>query len=796
MIVYLADKLSFREDVLSNRIEEKIQACFRARRASSVGASEIASWKNSLGFMDRVLSDPDIPDDSGVAIEYGVPNSAKRIDFVLTGTNALRQKTAVIVELKQWSDAEVTGKDAVVRTFLNGSKREVPHPSYQAWCYAALLEDYNETVRTEPIRLHPCAYLHNCGNAAAIRHPHYKEHLDRAPVFLKDDATKLREFLRGHVRHGDKGQAIYEINAGRIRPSKNLGDCLLSLLKGNKEFVLIDDQKVVYETALDLAEKAAGRRKQTLIVEGGPGTGKSVVAINLLVELTAREKVTTYVTKNSAPRAVYQSKLRGSFTQDRISNLFKNSGSFVDCDSDTFDVLVVDEAHRLNEKSGMFKNKGENQIKELIEASKLSVFFVDGAQRVTMHDIGDVESIRNWAHRCRSEVTELTLESQFRCNGSDGYLAWVDNTLGIRSTANASLEGIAYDFRVCDRASELRNLIRERNAANNKSRMVAGYCWDWVSKKEAGRMDIVLPEEDFAAQWNLDTDGSLWILKPDSVEQVGCIHTCQGLELEYVGVIFGPDLVIRDGRWVEFPNRRSKMDSSIKGWKKLSLSNLEAAQQKARQIIRNTYRTLMTRGQKGCFVYSVDPETNVFLKEAARGAQILDIKPGPTTEEKYPFNILPDSVARPYENCVPCYLDLRAAAGAFSEEQIAGDCLWAELPEPLIPKRGFFLVKVVGESMNRRIPNGSWCLFRVAPAGSRQGKVVLVQHRDIQEDGADGCYTVKVYRSEKNPTEEGWTHSQIILQPDSSDRSFRDIVLNPAADKDFKIMGEFVAVVG
>jgi len=616
MIVYVSDKLGFKADVLSNRIEEIILASFVSRHDRSVGPSEIRSWKNSLGYMDRVLGDAGIPDDAGVGIEYGIPNSGKRIDFVLTGTNAERQKTAVIVELKQWSDATVTNKDAVVRTYINGGIHELPHPSYQAWSYASLLEDYNEAVRLIPIRLRPCAYLHNCDEEGTIRDPRYIEHLRRAPVFLKFDATKLQDFIRSHVAHGDRGAAIYEIEKGRIRPSKNLADSLLSLLKRNKEFVLIDDQKLVYETALELAGKASEGRKQTLIVEGGPGTGKSVVAINLLVELTAREKVVKYVTKNAAPREVYESKLKGDYTKSHISSLFTSSGSFVDCEQNTFDALVVDEAHRLNEKSGMFKNKGINQIKELIQASKLSVFFIDDAQRVTMSDIGEVESIRSWAKASDSSVTEIKLESQFRCNGSDGYLAWVDSTLGIRTTANTTLEGISYDFRVCGSATELRNLIRERNLKSNKARMVAGYCWNWESKSHPGEMDIVFPEENFSAQWNFSDAGSPWILQPGSVEQIGCIHTCQGLEVEYIGVIFGPDLVIRDGQWVDSPRKRASTDASIKGYLKLYRSDPAAANRKATEIIRNTYRTLMTRGQKGCYVYSVDPTTNAFLNGA------------------------------------------------------------------------------------------------------------------------------------------------------------------------------------
>jgi DUF2075 family protein len=355
-----------------------------------------------------------------------------------------------------------------------------------------------------------------------------------------------------------------------------------------------------------LAENAASGRKQTLIVEGGPGTGKSVVAINLLVALIQRERNVQYVTRNAAPRAVYEAKLAGSLRRSRISNLFRGSGSYHACPPDTFDALVVDGAHRLNEKGGLYGNLGENQILELIRSARLSVFFVDDAQRVTLKDIGGVAAIENWAVRQRSSVTRLQLASQFRCGGSDGYLGWVDHTLGIRETANPTLEGIPYEVRVCASATELRELIRARNHGAERARMVAGYCWPWRSKKIAGAMDIEIPEEHFAAQWNLATDGSLWILNDASVEQVGCIHTCQGLELDYIGVILGPDLVRRGDRWVEFPNRRDRHDKTIRGYAKLLLEDRLAAEKQIRSIIRNTYRTLMTRGMKGCAVCFVD----------------------------------------------------------------------------------------------------------------------------------------------------------------------------------------------
>jgi hypothetical protein len=446
MIVYLPTKTEFKADILSNRIEEKILASFKGVLGSSVGDSELTAWRNSLPYMDRVLDDPDIPQDTGVAIEYNIPQTGKRIDMILTGTNHDRQRTAVIVELKQWQKAAATRKDAIVSTFVGGREREVSHPSYQAWSYAMLIEDFNETVRLDPIHLRPCAYLHNCESSSVIHAPFYAEYTKAAPAFLKDDALKLRAFIKAHVKYGDKGETMYRIRDGRIRPSKSLADHLASMIQGNREFYLIDEQKLVYETALALATASTPENKNVLIVNGGPGTGKTVVAINLLVELTNRDLATKYVTKNSAPRAVYEAKLTRTLKKSRISNLFVGSGAFTDTPANSFGGLIVDEAHRLNEKSGLFSNLGENQIKELIDASTFTVFFLDEDQRIHWKDIGEQSQIREWAESLGATVTEMDLVSQFRCNGSDGYLAWVDRVLQVRETANTTLEGSNYEF--------------------------------------------------------------------------------------------------------------------------------------------------------------------------------------------------------------------------------------------------------------------------------------------------------------------------------------------------------------
>jgi hypothetical protein len=323
-----------------------------------------------------------------------------------------------------------------------------------------------------------------------------------------------------------------------------------------------------------------------------------------------------YVTKNAAPRAVFEGKLTGTMSKTRYSNLFRGSGSFTTAEAGTFRVLVVDEAHRLNEKSGLYQNLGDNQVKELIHAADVTVFFLDEDQRVTFEDIGTRDEILDWARHFDAEVEELRLESQFRCNGSDGYLAWIDHVLGIRETAHTDLSTLDhdYDFRVFHSPQEVRRLIEERNAETGSARMVAGYCWDWLSKKDPAAWDVVIPEHDFRMRWNLTQHGSGWLAHPDSISEIGCIHTCQGLELDHVGVIIGEDLVVRDGELVAQPERRSRHDRSIRGWKTWRRRDRERADAHARMIILNTYRTLMTRGLKGCYVYAVDEGVREWLR--------------------------------------------------------------------------------------------------------------------------------------------------------------------------------------
>jgi DUF2075 family protein len=442
----------------------------------------------------------------------------------------------------------------------------------------------------------------------------YENALALAPVFVHGEHERLQELIASNIATGADLEFMERVDQAVIRPSKQLAEAVGGMLQGHEEFVLVDEQKTVYESIMRAARISQSGPKQVIIVKGGPGTGKSVISINALASLTSERLNARYVTANAAPRAVFQSKVKGLIKSDAVKHLFGGSGSYTESEKDSFDVLIVDEAHRLKMKSGIFRNMGEDQTKEIIKSARLSVFFIDEAQKVTWSDVGEISRIKEHAAKLGAEVAIMELESQFRCSGSDDYMAWLDDVLGVKSDSENYFSTDRFDFQVFDSPSELHDVIRQKNQINNKSRMVAGYCWNWISKKDPKEFDIKFPEFDYEVQWNLASHGSEWIINPKSVDEVGCIHTCQGLEVDYVGVIIGPDFKIAGGELVTDPSGRARTDKSLAGYKADRKTNPLEADSKADEIIRNTYRTLMSRGMKGCYVYFTDPEVAKYFK--------------------------------------------------------------------------------------------------------------------------------------------------------------------------------------
>lgn len=617
MIVYNDIKRQFVNDVKDNSIADKILDAIKMRGLNAGHEKEYSSWQNSMQFMRNIVDDSEIDDEVRICIEYNIPLTSKRVDFIIAGADNVGKENIVIVELKQWQKAEVVADDMhyCVKTFVANTDRIVCHPSYQAYSYSCFLKNYSQSLTDESINLVPCAYLHNYQPEyrQTLSNPIYKEWFEVAPFFIKNEVAIFSDFVKKYItKKSSKGDLLYLIDHGRLRPTKALQDSLASMVKGNKEFMLLDEQAVCFDMCIKTMNQCLkDRKKRTIIIQGGPGTGKSVLAVNLLMEYINQSLNASYVTKNSAPREAFLQLLTKSDAKKliNIKQLFRSPFGLSNCDENAYDCLIVDEAHRLVKK--MYGDwSGENQVKECINASLLSIFLLDEDQAVTTKDIGSINEVQYWCKELGSRLIitdETKLVSQFRCNGSDAYIQFIDDLLQrLPETIHVDISELNFDFKVFDDPNEMREVLRDKNQINNKSRMVAGYCFDWNVKHHRGDWDIMLGD-NFKAKWNLEND-KVWAINPRSFEEVGCIHTAQGLEFDYVGVFIGKDLTYNPitGRIETNKEAISKDDKS---------SGIRSAKpEKAHQLILNTYKTLLTRGQKGCYVYCEDPELRKYIR--------------------------------------------------------------------------------------------------------------------------------------------------------------------------------------
>ena len=614
MIIYNKSLKDFRTDVTFNMMQSILLKTLREKGLSGGSASEINSRNNSLHFMKDVLDDSYFDKECQVAIEYNIPQTSKRVDFMIMGNNNTEDHV-VIIELKQRARVNKVDDncDHSIMSDLR-SHEPVAHPSYQAYSYKQLILDYcNDSASINNKTLKPCAYLHNLSEEyrPIIEDNLYHEWIEEAPVFLQSDVLKLRNFIKNYIKlKANDGSLLYKIEEGRLKPTKSLQDALDSMLCGNEEFHMIDEQVVAYDKIMKaIKESQNDTRKHVLIITGGPGTGKSVLAINILARCIIDLKLnTSYITKNMAPRKCYAN-LLAKGNAKKMVNLQKAIQSpwcLPNTIYNGLDVGIFDEAHRMQKKP--YRYLGNDMLEDAIKASKVSIFFVDDDQRITINDKYDVNSIIMYAKNENAIIHKpYELTSQFRCDGSDGYISFLNNLLEIKQTANTNFEFNNLKVKVFDDPIKMRDELRELNKINNKTRMIAGYCYNWNVKNKKGEWDIILPN-GFKAKWNLANDDH-WAVNPNSFEEVGCIHTCQGMEFDYVGIFIGKDLYYKDGHVQTNRNEISK-DDKTSGIRLKSTSNEEAD-----KLIRRTYKVLLTRGIKGCYIYCQDEALRNYLKE-------------------------------------------------------------------------------------------------------------------------------------------------------------------------------------
>jgi len=473
-----------------------------------------------------------------------------------------------------------------------------------------------------PIQLSACTYLHNYNYYSddVIFADKFRTAINHYPLFTADDVNKLTGFLTSAVGEGEGLPILKKIEESKYRPSKKLMDHVGNMIKNKSEYILLDEQLIVYDKVLTCAKQGFHDKQKTmLIIKGGPGTGKSVIAINLVADLLLKGYNAHYATGSRAFTETLR-KIIGT----RGSVQFKYFNSYRDADQNAVDILICDEAHRIRETSNsrytpLHKRNNLAQLEELLNASKVAVFFIDDNQVVRPNEIGSVEYLKRYAEKYNCKVFEYELEAQFRCNGSDAFVNWVNNTLGIKRTANVIWEQHEeFDFRILSSPEELEKAIREKVAQGFTGRLTAGFCWDWSMPDEDGNLkeDVVIG--DFKRPWNARPEAkrlakgippaSLWAYDPNGINQVGCIYTAQGFEFDYVGVIFGLDLRYDFDKQKWLGDKTKSEDSVVK-----------RSKEKFTDLLKNTYRVLLSRGMKGCYVYFMDKDTERFFKSRIEG---------------------------------------------------------------------------------------------------------------------------------------------------------------------------------
>ncbi len=614
MQLYRGSASSFIETTKQNQIALKLKEAFFNHFGFYPSVNEEMSWRNSLRAIKDVFADCGF-NEQGVALEYFLPSTSLRLDCMITGKDKDNKESAVIIELKQWQSTKRCDSENEVVTRLAEGMKEVLHPSFQVNRYKEYFKEFYEVFYEDnPINLTACSYLHNYSYEEndPILDKKFEDILDKAPVFSLDEFDNIKDYIFEKVSYGEGITTLDRINDSKKRPSKKLMDTVSNTIKSHSEYFLLEEQQIVYDKVFECIKHGVNQhRKQVLIIEGGPGTGKSVICLNLLADLLRQNYWAEYVTGSKA----FTETLRKIAEND---DLFRYTHNYANFDlKEKRDVLLVDEAHRLRKTSSsrFMKTDGKTQVEEIVNASDVAVFFVDNNQVVKPNEIGSADYIEEEAKRLNCIIWKERLQAQFRCSGNEGFVNWVNNTLDIQRTANVMLEPkeMDYDFKIFDNPQSMEDALKDKMSEGFTARICAGFAWPWTQYSINGQLqnDVIIGE--YRRPWNasdqcrgLDKSipkQALWATKDGGFNQIGCIYTAQGFEFDYVGVIFGPDM---------------KYDFDSQQWEGHPENCYDAATLKRSpdylKMIKNVYRVLLSRGIKGCYIYFCDKDTERFFK--------------------------------------------------------------------------------------------------------------------------------------------------------------------------------------
>lgn len=807
MIIYKGTTKEFKEDVTCNRLAGMMSFAFEQSYGRKAGNREYLSWNNSYQHVKNLIELAGLVDNM-VCLEYEVPYSGERIDCMLFGKGSDNKAYTVLIELKQWSSVtELDDEDNFVETYTGGGLRKVPHPSQQVEGYHNHLLNFVQIFEVEPdYDLYSCAYCHNYEKKPkeGLFAERYSSLVEEFKVYCKEDVRKLAKKLKILLGKGDGFEIFNRFMQSPLRPSKKLLEHTADIIEHNKAvFSLLNEQLVAKNIIMSKVRKAEKiGQKNVIVVHGGPGTGKTVIALNVLAELARRNKTVFYGCKSKPFREALEKKV-GPMSRMLFSNLTRFLPSKVE--EDEFDIILIDEAHRMGKTSNFQYTKQQDRsdmppVEQIIRCAKTVVFFIDDRQSVRSQEVGSSDMIRSVAEKFRMGYEEVQLISQFRCAGSDNYLDWLEYVLGYKGRPTDMSKDDRFEFKIFDDPNKLCEVIKAQEQQKpNSARLVAGYCWPWSKKLQTdGSLvkDVVVPEYGFAMPWEAQdnySNGRLargipkwyqWAYTPGGVEQVGCIYTAQGFEFDYIGVIVGPDL--------KYDKEHDRLVCDIAA---TCDPTLRRNSEQFDTYARNIYRVLMSRGMKGCYVYFCDKQVEAYFRKHIKGdpsyvepLRLSDI----IDKESVPVNIIELEIETglKYKEYLPVYA-LEAACGQFGEGVVAEREGWIKAKNCTRTK---FVSRVRGKSMEPLISDGDYCIFRTNVVGSRNGKIVLVQHNSIRDPDTGGKYTVKKYCSRKKYNQDGtWQHEEIELL--SLNSEYKPMKIADPDEGEFMIIAEFIETI-
>jgi hypothetical protein len=599
---------------LSKTLVEKLSAQMLFQMGNSPSPAERRSWENSLVEISELFIQCGLGD-VNLLVEYQLPYSSKRIDVIALGSSPKNETPTVIaIELKQWSNASLI--EGALDSLKIDSYGNTPilHPAVQVSRYCEYLSDFNRYVSHENTNLFGIAYLHNWmdTNNLALDLIQPTSH---GMLFTGNQKNKLKEFLTARISPKFSDQVTDDFLNSKIAPTKQLMQLAAEEVKNREQFRLLDEQQIAYSMVMKaLRDAETSNTKTAVIITGGPGTGKSVIALSLLGELSRRGKTTLHATGSKAFRNSLR-KIAGA-RSPQVQKLFSYFNSFMSAERNSLDVIICDEAHRIRETSANRYTKadlrtGMPQLHELLNVARVPVFLLDSNQVVRKGETGTPNYIEEEARELGLKVIRVDLDGQFRCGGSRLYETWLNGFLNLDHSEKVTwTKDPNFMVLVAGSPEKIESKLRQFESEGYKSRITAGYCWTWNDPNEDGSLPNDVKIGNWSKPWNVKGDrgvggylsGELWAIDPKGFDQIGCVYTAQGFEYDWNAVIFGPDLVWRSGTWVA--DRSGSKDPAMRG---IAPDHFET-------LVKNTYKVLLTRGLVGTLIYSVDEETQQYFE--------------------------------------------------------------------------------------------------------------------------------------------------------------------------------------